>query len=428
MSGCAGPADQPQGADQGAGAAGSRSDTPLPGAGGGRPGFARALELVLSAVQPSTTEYVALHDACGRVLRADIVADRDLPPFNRATMDGYALRAEDLSVDKPLAVVATISAGTSWSGAVPAASCVAIATGAPVPDGLDTVIEHERSDRRSPVRLTSTVPRGNAIHRRGADARAGDILLRAGVLLGPQHVGVAAAVGACSLPVAALPSITILTSGDEVVDAAQTPLPHQVRNSNAPMLVAAAARFGGAVRAVRHLPDDRAVTIDAVGEALTTTTILVTVGGISAGERDWFADAFEAHHVEPVLRGAAIQPGGPVTAGRAPNGALVIALPGNPVSALVCAHLFLQPAIRRASGLEPLLEWIEVVLREPVRPNPTRQAFRPAHVDSTGHATVCAWSGSGDLFSTISANAIVELPIQREAVPAGAILRAIRMA
>jgi molybdopterin molybdotransferase len=321
-------------------------------------------------------------------------------------------------------VAATISAGQPADVRVPPGHCVAIATGAPLPADTDTVIPHEQSDRGDPVRFTVTsIETAHAVHPRGADARAGDSLVPAGTLLGPQHLGLAATVGRQQLVVAARPRATVLTSGDEVRPVDAVPEPHEIRNSNGPMVSALLRRIGAEPVACRHVTDDPDLTAAAVTEALGHSDLLVTVGGVSVGRRDYLPEAFTAQGVSTVLHGAAIQPGRPLLAGRAPTGAIVIGLPGNPVSALACTCLFCWPVVRAQLGLPPLLPWRPVTLAEAVRPNATRRAFRPAMILEDGRVRVPAWAGSGDLTHTTPTDGLVELPIQAEAVAAGTVLR-----
>ncbi len=391
----------------------------------GLPDYGEALRRALSAAHKiGGTETLDLGDALGRVLCETVVADRDLPPFNRAQMDGYALRAAELGRYPSFPVAATVAAGQPANVRVPPGHCVAIATGAPLPDDADTVVPHEQSDRGDPVRFSATdVPAGHAVHPRGADARRGDTLVAAGTVLAPQHLGIAAAVGRQKLAVALRPRALVLTSGDEVVPPGAAVAGHQIRNSNAPMLVGLLSRMGAEPIGHRHLPDQFVETSEALREALGAADLVVTVGGVSAGERDCFPEAFRAHGIEIALRGAAIQPGRPVIIGRAPGGPLVAGLPGNPVSVLACACLFVWPIVRVMLGLEAALPWRPVELAERVTPNARRRAFRPAILDGHDRVRVPAWAGSGDLAHTSPTAGLVELPVQAEAVPAGATLR-----
>ena len=228
-------------------------------------------------------------------------------------MDGYAVRAADIGTVEAFPVAGRVAAGHAPTTTVEAGQCVAIATGAPMPTGADSVVQHELSDRGDPVRFTlDSLRPGNAVHPRGADAKQGETLVASGVLLGAQHLGIAATAGAIALRVARRPRVRVLTSGDEVRPAGEPVEAHQIRNSNWPMTCALLARMGVEPVGHSHVADERQDTVDAVGQALDDADVLITVGGVSAGERDWFPDAFDANNVQVSLRGAAIQPGRPI--------------------------------------------------------------------------------------------------------------------
>ncbi len=389
------------------------------------PDYPEALRQALTGIEPfDEVQSVALKVAAGRVLRESIAADRDLPPFDRAQMDGYALRASEVGRIEAWPVVHTIRAGMSAQLDVPTGACVAIATGAPLPGDVDTVIQHELSDRSDPVRFTiNSIEPGHAVHPRGADARRGDLLLKAGTRLGPQHIGIAAVVGKTHLAVARRPRAIVLTSGDEVLPIDQPLRNYQIRNSNGPMVRELLRRIGAEPIEHAHVTDEREATIEAVGAALARCELLITVGGISAGDRDYFPASFEAHGVESSLHGAAIQPGRPIFVGKAPNGAIIIGLPGNPVSVLACTCLFIWPIVCTLLGLEASLPWRTLELAEVVTPNPKRRAYRPAALLDDGRAKVPPWAGSGDLVHTADTDGLIELPVQGEPVPPGTRVR-----
>ena len=398
----------------------------------GLPDYAEALQRALSAVNDAVIsrtgpERIPLDRASGRVLALAVVADRDLPPFNRAMMDGYALRAADYSLSRPFPVAGEVPAGVAPDVHVPPGACVRIATGAALPDACDTVIQHEASDRGDPVTFSlDRVEAGQAVHPRGADARTGDVLVPAGTLLAAQHLGIAAAIGTTSLDVRRRPRVAVLTSGDEVRPA-DTPLaqlqPHQIRNSNGVMAMDLLRQFGAESAASHHLPDQRESTLAAVRRAVESNDLVITIGGVSAGERDYFPEAFDDSRVQRFLVGAAIQPGRPIVVGRAESNVIIVALPGNPVSALACACLFIWPIVRAMLGLPSQLPWREIELAEAVKPNPHRRAFRPAIVRDDGRAVVPSWAGSGDLAHTCATHGLLELPVQDKPVAVSARLR-----
>ncbi len=390
------------------------------------PDYFQALARALGGVEPLPgREEVEVHEAAGRVLADAVTADRDLPPFDRAERDGYALRGAEVGRLEAWTVIGNVAAGEPADIEVPPGHCVAIATGAPLPPDVDTVIQHELSDRGNPVGFSvKSVRLGEAVHPRGADAGAGRTLIAPFTRLGPHHAGLAAAVGRERLAVVSRPRTTVLTSGDEVVGVGEAVQPHTIRNSNGPLLSQLLARFGADLVGADHLRDDRQATIEAMDLALGRSDLVVTVGGLSAGERDHFPAAFEALGVSTLLHGASIQPGKPIFVGRHPRGAMVVGLPGNPVSVLACACLFAWPIVRGLLGLESRLPWRRVELAEPVRPNPRRRAFRPARlVDEGAGVVVPKWAGSGDLAHTAPTDGLLELPVGSDEVQPGTRLR-----
>jgi len=430
------------------------------------PGYDDALSLVLRHVPALGVERVSLRSARGRVLRGDLLADRDQPPFDRSAMDGFAVRREWLRVGATYRVVGSVAAGgaplaeaVTDSGAV-----IRIATGAPVPAPFDAVIPIELAvvtdgaDGES-VTFAAGVERSwQNVHRRASDATVGATVLRAGTVMGPPHIGIAAAVGAAEVMVSQRPRITLITTGDEVVpcDAkTQAMLPQQVRNSNEPMLAAFFEAMGVPLLEHVHVPDDPEQTRAAAREALSHSHLVVTNGGVSAGQRDWLPWAWEKLGLGTVLRGVAIQPGRPVlvcsdaeevrssefgvpSSGEsissqlgtrnselgtiAAPSKLVLGLPGNPVSVLATAHLFAWPVMRlmmMQDAAKAVLPWRRVGLAERVTASSKRQVFRAAKLNSDGSASVINWHGSGDLMHTAEADAFVRLPLTDDPIEAG---------
>ncbi|MGI9013919.1 MAG: molybdopterin molybdotransferase MoeA [Phycisphaerales bacterium] len=392
------------------------------------PDYTSALDRALACVQPLPAMSIERDRAIGCVLRAAIVADRDQPPFNRAMMDGYAVRAADVHAGAAFAVTADIPAGARGQDVeVPAGACVKIATGAPLPEHCDAVIQHEVTDRSNPMRCSlGRIDPWHAVHRQGADARAGTEAVVPGTLLRAQHLAIAAGLGYTRLTVSQQPSVTIITSGDEVVSSSAVAIERQqIRNSNAPMLLALLPAFGAGPTHHVHVRDDYHATLAALEAALHTSDIIITVGGISAGERDFFPKAADALGIETIVSGAAIQPGKPIRIAQPRSDVrcrVLAGLPGNPVSALVTAHLFAWPLIRRMLDCSEPLPWQHRGLSTSVRPNSRRQAFRPAQLQSSGEVTVPSWSGSGDIIHTANTHGFVQLPVQEDDVRAGTLV------
>ncbi len=393
------------------------------------PSYDEALARVLGRVVRLGAEAVPLSGALGCVLAEAVVADRDQPPFNRSAMDGYAVRSGGVVPDKWYEVVAVIPAGGSPDAWVDLTSGVsAIATGAALPGAYDAVVPVERAEeKRGSVRFfIERVRPGAHIHPRGADAKAGDVLIEPGVRIGAQHIGIAASAG-CVLPVVVRrPGVSLITTGDEVRAPATktTDLPPQaIRNSNGPMLDALLQHLNVERLDHAHVRDDPQATLSALREAVQKSDLVLTVGGVSAGRRDHVPWAVGELGFETVVKGVAIQPGKPVFIAQARDGSgrWVVGLPGNPVSVLATAHLFAWPILRALSGLDAKLPWRRVEVVEAVTPNPRREAFRLVEfVDGNqDKARVIGWKGSGDLAHTSRADGFVRLPLRQEELRPG---------
>jgi len=382
------------------------------------PAYQAALDEILDHVDTLPACRVPLDKALGRVLAENVVADRDQPPFDRAAMDGFAVRSGQVQAGRTFAVCGAIAAGAPLR-AYPddPGQVLRIATGSPVPAGSDSVVPNERADVQTGdmerVQFSDSIQPGDNVHRRGSDATAGQTVMARGTRLGPHHIGIAASVGAIQLEVAQLPKVSLLTSGDEVRPAdtsAQCLAPQQIRNSNGPMLSAFFAAAGVPHSDHQHLLDEPEQTLEGARAALSRSQLVVTVGGVSVGQRDLLPWAWRQLDLKTIIHGVAIQPGKPLFAARG-QGVLVIGLPGNPVSALTTAHLFVWPVMRKMLGLAGALPWRQLALAGSVKAISSRQLFRAARVLADGTAAVIDWHGSGDLMHTANANGFARLPL-----------------
>ncbi len=376
------------------------------------PTYQEALASALSVVTPrSTTELLPLSEVCNRILADNVVADRDFPPFNRSQMDGYAVHAREVEEGVIMQVIGQVPAGSIYNGDAGPLTSVTIATGAPLPECFDAVVPHEKTDSgvdQVVFHCNGAAP-GDCVHLQGADAKEGDVVIETHTLISPQHIGICASAGVHEVPVLSKPRVIIITSGDEVVAVDAEPQSYQIRNGNNPMISQAFRAMGCEIVAQHHLQDDPVQTGRCIAESLDgRADLVVTVGGISAGKRDFFPEALSKSGVELAVKGAKIQPGKPVIVGKHAS-AVVVGLPGNPVSALSCCCIFGWPIVRALFGMSTQLPWQIAPLAQDVKPNPNRRSFRPC-ILVDGKITLPSWQGSGDLSHTSATNGLVQLP------------------
>jgi molybdopterin molybdotransferase len=375
-----------------------------------------AQTLILQHARPLPPETVPLTAALGRVLAEAVASDLDVPPFDKALMDGYAVRAQDLPTGVgSLRVVEEITAGQTPSRSLGAGQASRVMTGAPLPPGADAVIviERTRLADADTVCVEDRPPRPEQnVLRQGREMRRGETVLAAGTVLRPQEFGLLATVGRTAVQVVATPRVAVLTTGDEVVEAAVTPGPGQIRNSNGPMLVAQTALAGGTPRYLGIARDRLDSLRPLVAEGLRAD-VLILSGGVSAGKLDLVPDVLREAGVEAHLHKVEMKPGKPVFFGKRPP-TLVFGLPGNPVSALVCFELFVAPAVRRLRGhADPGPHFVTAVLAEDFSYRTDRPTYHPARLEAADggwRVRPVPWFGSSDLRGLGAANALIVFP------------------
>ncbi|MGE3314174.1 MAG: gephyrin-like molybdotransferase Glp [Planctomycetaceae bacterium] len=379
-----------------------------------------ALALIAREVVPREPATVNLADALGLVLSEEIRSDVDSPPFDKALMDGYAVRAADVADgNAELRVIEEISAGSVPRKSIAAGEAARIMTGAPVPDGADAVVRIEDSSfdaATSTVQLkTRPVVPGLSILRRGSTKKAGEIVLPRGRLLRPQELGALAEVGAHRISARSAPRIGVLATGNELVPISALPGPGQIRNSNETMLCAQVCRAGGIPVPLGVARDDATHLAERIAAGLECD-VLILSGGVSAGKFDLVPSQLAAAGVRQVFHQVNVKPGKPVWFGVLDQAAAgqghryVFGLPGNPVSSLVCFELFVRTAVRLLMGQNPAEP-------QPIRARLTkahiargdRPTYNPARLEWTESGptvTPLPWHGSSDLQATIDANAM----------------------
>ena len=397
--------------------------------------FDQALEEVLtqarSAAGARGVEAVELLVGAGRVLGAAVVADRDQPAFDRATRDGYAVRAGD--VGSALRVVGSVRAGESWSGAALAeGEAIEIMTGAPVPAGADAVVMVEHTvlaDGMLRVEAGRALRVGENVVPRGAETLAGKVVLPAGRVLGAAEISVAASCGLAKVQVFARPGVAIIATGDELVELDEPMEAWQIRNSNSYALAALAEAAGG-------VGERLAIARDTLGELRAQVAegreadLLLLSGGVSMGKYDLVEQVLREFRAEFFFTGALIQPGKPVVFGRLPSErgwTYFFGLPGNPVSTQVCFALFVAPMLRALEGRTEIAPvFVEARLAEPVKGGAKVTRFLPAELSGGWDGVevrVVGWQGSGDVVANARGNGYVVLPAGVEHFPVGLTVR-----
>ncbi|MGA0588436.1 molybdopterin molybdotransferase MoeA [Dyella sp. KRB-257] len=391
------------------------------------PSVTEAERRIRASLPLFATEHVPLDAAAGRVLRQRVLAERDQPPFDRVMMDGIAITLADAAW-RQFHVTGRQMAGMAGQVLADPTGCIEVTTGAMLPQGCDCVVPIEQIVREGDqVRLADGwVPTTRQfVHPRGSDCREGDPLLAPGVRLRAPELAVLAANGVAAVEVAAVPQVAIIATGDELAEVEQQPLADgQIRRSNDRALAAALRDRGFVDVRLTRVPDDLAATTERLGELLASCQVLVLSGGVSVGQRDFVPEALRALGVNKVLYRIAQRPGKPMWFGIGPQGQVVFALPGNPVSALVCAVRYLLPALEQAMGLtaRPVEH---VVLAAPAGTSPTLTCFVPVrvHHDDAGRAlaTPVPAPTSGDFSALPHTDGVVELAPSEHAASAGTV-------
>jgi len=383
---------------------------------------------ITSAIRPLSARELPLADALGAVLADNVTALRPMPSFDNSSMDGYAVRVSDVasaSKDLPvlLPVKGEIAAGDTRRHDLVPGSVLRIMTGAPMPAGADAVVPVELTDGGSDlVAVREPVPAGNAIRRAGGDAQPGDLLLSAGTRLGAVHVALLAAAGHGAAVARPRPRVTVIATGNELVEPGGELVAGQIFESNAVMLSAAARQAG--CPAVRYptVRDDAAAVLAAVQDALETADLLITSGGVSMGGEHDVVKAALSTLGTVTFRRIAMQPGLPQGFGTVgPAATPIFTLPGNPVSAYVSFCLFVRPALDALQGLyRERAEPKRATLTEPVQSPPKRRSYLRGILDAdTGQVTPVAGQASHQLVSLTRANALILVPEDATALDAG---------
>ncbi len=382
----------------------------------------KVIEQVGKKRGPRAAIGVSVWDALGLVLAQEVKTDREYPPFDRSTRDGYAVRAKEVVPGAKLRRVGEIKAGDTVREPLEPGTCVQIMTGAAVPAGADAVVMVEHTQREGDVvRFERAALAGQNIVPKGSEAAAGQTILLPGMRLGYAELALAAQVGAVELRCAKKPRVAILSTGDEVVLVDETPGEFQIRNSNSVSL-AAQVRIAGGEPVVLGNAADRVEDLGEKIERGLKEDALVLSGGVSMGEYDLVEKVLKAMGAEFFFDAVAIRPGKPAVFGMC-QGKPVFGLPGNPVSTMVTFELFVVPAIDLLSGAEArALPLVEAQLAESMMERTGLTHFLPARVEWQGsvpRVKALKWQGSGDIAALAKANCFLMVPADREKLEAG---------
>ena len=385
-----------------------------------------ARQRILAKARLMGPETVSPDQAYGRVLAEPVVAQRDQPPFRASAMDGYALRAADaFEQASQLQVIGESAAGMAFKGAVLPGQAVRIFTGAPVPDHCDHVVIQENVQRDGDLALLGPlIGQGANIRAQGGDFKAGAILLEAGVRLDAWRLSLAASAGASSLQIIQRPRVAVLSTGNELVEPGQTPSLDQIYNSGSPAVCALLDSWGA-----------KAIRLDYV-EAIAASVrdldvdLIVTLGGASVGDHDLVKPAMAKLGLELSVETIALRPGKPTWFGTLGDGRLVLGLPGNPASALVCAELFLRPLVNAMLGLDPGPAMEQAQLGTPLPSNGPREHWMRAKLENRLGMTVAIPFRDQDssLISVFAqADALICQPAQSGGLEAGSLVTILRL-
>ena len=386
-----------------------------------------AEKIILSQIRDFGTETVFFRDAMGRVLAQNILADRDLPPFDRVAMDGIAVKYEAIEKGvKKFKIKATQAAGNTPIKIGATNECIEIMTGAALPSTTDTVIRYEDIEIKDGEAFLQieNIKKGQNIHWKASDGKEGDVLVAANSIITPSLISVAASVGAKELIVKKFPKVVVVSTGDEVVDVDKNPATYQIRNSNA-YSIEAVLKQHLIQPSLIHLTDDEKIIRKEIEQCLNEFDVLVLSGGVSMGKFDYLPKVLEELSVKKLFYKVLQRPGKPFWFGAYEN-KLVFAFPGNPVSAFLCLHRYFLPWLK--NSLSVPLENFYSVLDADVEFNPSLTYFLQVKLQTNKEGKLLAQpikgNGSGDFSSLTEADAFLELPSDKNVFKRGEVYKA----
>ena len=395
-----------------------------------------AIQIVKDQTRQLPTERLSLDQSLGRVLAENVIADTDLPPFDRSQMDGYAVRSAD-SQDAPvrLKIVGESAAGKGWHQEMFEGQAVRIMTGAPVPVGADAVqqveLAHELKDN-TVVELLKSVELGRSIVRRGAEIKSGETVLRPGGHINAAILAVLASFGYAEVEVGSRPRVAVMATGSELVAVDQQPGQDQIRDSNNHSIGAYAGNAGAIVTRLPLTGDETSELKKQIMSAAESSDVIVTSGGVSMGVYDFTKAALIELGAELFFERVALRPGKPTVFARLPNGTLVFGLPGNPVSVSVTFNLFARTSLLAMQGASnPALKLETGVLAKAVKGTLERESYLPAQLTTNDDGQLIVfplkWGGSSDFVSFALATALAIVPAGIKTLDADSLVKVVRL-
>lgn len=395
-----------------------------------------AVQIVLEHTPAIEAVEVDFRDALGRVLASDVRSDMNMPPFNKSAMDGYAVIGADVasaSGERPaiLKVVEEVPAGAVPTKRLSRGQATKIMTGAPIPEGADTVVMVEdTAPEGAQVKVLKPTPTGENICLLGEDMKIGQVVLSAGTLLRPPEIGVLASVGAARVAIYRQPEVAVIPTGEEIVEADVIPKPGQIRNSNGPTMCAQVVAAGAKVHYLGIAGDTREVLLAKIKSALDRADVVLLSGGVSMGEYDLVKSAFAELSIQVHFERIRVKPGRPLTFGTLGK-KLIFGLPGNPLSATLGIELLVRPALRKMQRMQVLHRPTEAaVLDEPFEQKPGRKQFAPAMTirrDGQWRTRWVGHTGSADLLSLARSNSLFIAEADVSRLEAGAEVQVIML-
>lgn len=395
-----------------------------------------AIQVVRDQTPTLPIESVEIDRVLGRILAEDIVADSDLPPFDRSQMDGYALRAGDVKeVPVRLKIAGESAAGRGWHHQLLEGQAVRIMTGAPVPAGADTVQQVELTTElrdRTVVEILESVQPGRSIVRRGSEIKSGETVLRAGVPINAAMIATMASFGYARVKVGKAPRVAVLATGSELVEVDEKPGQDQIRESNNYSISAYARLVNANVERLPLTGDETSTLARRIGDAAQHCDMVITSGGVSMGVYDFTKSALSTLGAEIFFEKVALKPGKPTVFAKLPNGTFVFGLPGNPVSVSVTFNLFTRTSLLVMQGAqEPTLKLETALLAKNVKGVGERESYLPVQLLTNDDAELVAfplkWGGSSDFVGFSQATALVIVPAGVKVIEGGAVVKIVRI-